>query len=607
MKERFKFSLSIFIGLILCISIFGFVSKKAFATTKDGTIDPVFKYAKLIEKNRAKINFSMFTKGSAVVHVTDLALTGFAWGENVGLINLAPKNGGVRNDGEGKLFGYATSEFGGWINFSGVLIDKEGNFNGYAQSKDFGKIIFNCDTDNSCATDNFKVNTDWRPVSVRNDGTILPPLEPFEDIPPADITSIKNTTDEDTDTKPVVLVDDGKRIEDDGTKKEETEIIKKIIVDVNTNKISGIVDQKINEPQKEIPKIPVVYVSQENSSSIPSFVKKTTDEIKKDAAIITTDPVVNISTKTITTAGVASGGTVIVSSLVNSLFSFSEFFLIIFRLWSIIMSALGLRKKSESWGTVYDSVTKQPLDPAYVVLKDKFGKVIATSITDMNGRYGFLAKPGIYHIVAKKTNYINPSVKLRGKTSDEFYDNLYFGEDIQIGNESVVNKNIPMDPEKFDWNEFAKRKDKLVSLKSPLLKAFFRISNALFVLGFIFAVGLLIVKPDIFNVLILSTYIILFILRKANKKTKSYGIIFDKNTGMPIPFAVVRVFLKGVEGKEIFHRVADEFGKYYCLLPKKGEYHINIDKKNEDGSYTKLFSSGILDTKKGILKEDFSI
>lgn len=607
MKERFKFSLSIFIGLILCISIFGLVSKKAFATIKDGTIDPVFKYAKLIEKNRAKINFSMFTKGSAVVHVTDLALTGFAWGENVGLINLAPKNGGVRNDGEGKLFGYATSEFGGWINFSGVSIDKEGNFNGYAQSKNFGKIIFNCDTDNSCATDNFRVNTDWRPVSVRNDGTILPPLEPFEDIPPPDITSIKNTTDQDADTKPVVLVDDGKRIEDDGIKKEETEIIKKIIVDVSTNKISGIVDQKINEPQKEIQKIPVVYVSEENSSSIPSFVKNTTKEIKKDAVIVTSDPIVDISTKTITTAGVATGGTVIVSSLISSLFSFSEFFLIIFRLWSIILSAIGFRKKTQSWGTVYDSVTKQPLDPAYVVLKDKFGKVVATSITDMNGRYGFLAKPGIYHIVAQKTNYINPSVKLRGKNSDEFYDNLYFGEDIQITNDDVVNKNIPMDPDKFDWNEFTKRKDKLVVLKNPLIRVFFKISNTLFILGFIFAVGLLILKPDIFNILILSTYLILFILRKANKKIKSFGTIFDKNSGLPMSFAVVRVFLKGVEGKEIFHRVADEFGHYYCLLPKKGEYYIAIDKKNKDGSYSNVFLSGILDTKKGILKEDFGI
>jgi len=40
--------------------------------------------------------------------------------------------------------------------------------------------------------------------------------------------------------------------------------------------------------------------------------------------------------------------------------TFSEIFLNILRIWSLFLSAIGLRKKAKPWGTVYDSITKQP-------------------------------------------------------------------------------------------------------------------------------------------------------------------------------------------------------------------------------------------------------
>jgi len=137
-----------------------------FASSTDGTIDAVYKYA--WSENAGWINFG--TSGGNV-HVTDSGLTGYAWSENYGWINLNPATSGVKNDGAGNLSGYAWAEGLGWINFSGVTINNEGYFFGYASSTLAGRISFNCLNTNSCDQSDFKVRTDWRPQSARTTTT----------------------------------------------------------------------------------------------------------------------------------------------------------------------------------------------------------------------------------------------------------------------------------------------------------------------------------------------------------------------------------------------------------------------------------------------------
>ena len=127
----------------------------AFASATDGTIDGTYRYA--WSENGGWVDF-----GSAAgnVHITDTALTGSAYGENIGWITLNPPTyGGVTNDGAGNLSGYAWSENAGWIDFSKVTIGTDGVFAGDAYSPNIGWIAF--------GTGNDKVSTDWRPASVR--------------------------------------------------------------------------------------------------------------------------------------------------------------------------------------------------------------------------------------------------------------------------------------------------------------------------------------------------------------------------------------------------------------------------------------------------------
>jgi hypothetical protein len=608
--------LVVFLGGLFCFTFSPIFTE---ATSFIGTIDSVYKYAKGEDRSDVRINFRFFTGSNSVI-VTDTLLSGYAWGENVGWVNLYPGGGGIKNNGEGILSGYATSELAGWINFNGVTINSSGEFLGYATTEKLGRIIFNCATDDSCAIDDFKVKTDWRPVSIRESALPAPIYTTPANIPPPIFTSDaipdeedNPSTSEDLNNEPLPISDisqyqtGGDVIKKNVIKYEEGQInINQLPNDLNVNLNSTSSQQEIEDTlENNSPDTNIITNIVKITGDVTNLIQSTTKQIKEDVSVITETPAVDISTKTVTSIGIVGGGTAIVSSFTSSLLSFSEFFLIFFRFWSLLLSALGLRKRREPWGTVYDSITKQPLDPAYVVLQDKNGKEIATSITDLDGRYGFLVPPGTYRMIANKTNYIAPSLYLHARERDELYDNLYFGEEIELGINKTITKNIPMDPQGFDWNEFAKRDKNIMKFHSPHKKFIFKIFNILFFAGLFFAIILFITKQDVYNIAILALYVFLIILRFVKTKPKSFGIITDKSNGFPLSFAIIRVYSEST-GKEIFHRVADEYGYYYCLLAK-GNYYITIEKKNNDESYNKVYTSDIINVKRGIINQDFSV
>jgi hypothetical protein len=134
----------------------------------------------------------------------------------------------------------------------------------------------------------------------------------------------------------------------------------------------------------------------------------------------------------------------------------TRFSLAFLRVVNAILVFFSLRKKRKYWGIVYDSVTKQPLDPAIVKIAYIGQTETQTCITDLVGNYGFLAHRGRFKLLAKKTNYLFPSQLVTGER-DGIYDNLYHGEFFELADDfEVVGPNIPMDPVQFDWNQKAK-------------------------------------------------------------------------------------------------------------------------------------------------------
>jgi hypothetical protein len=149
LKEVKKMNFKVICSMIMVVFLFPLV---AFA----GNIDPDNDGSQYAwGENVGWINLEP-SQGEGVT-VTGSAVSGKAWGENIGWINLSPTTGGVSNDGAGNLSGYAWGENVGWINFEGVKIDPAtGIFSSYAWGENIGWINF--------APQGIPVKTSWRGV-----------------------------------------------------------------------------------------------------------------------------------------------------------------------------------------------------------------------------------------------------------------------------------------------------------------------------------------------------------------------------------------------------------------------------------------------------------
>jgi hypothetical protein len=244
------------------------------------------------------------------------------------------------------------------------------------------------------------------------------------------------------------------------------------------------------------------------------------------------------------------------------------------RYLEILLIAFGLRREDLHWGTVYDSKSKQPLDPVILKMIDVgSGKVVQTGITDLKGRYGFLALPGFYKILAKKSNYVFPSNIVRGK-NDGIYSNLYHGEFFELkGGTEVVSFNIPMDPEGFDWNQKAKMK---FVRSHPFIETLFSTLVLLSFWSFLFYEAYLFFKiPNKISGYILGAYLIVFLAAIFIPKGRLWGRVIDSKTKRALPNVTIEIRLAQNTSIKLAQISTIEDGKYFLKL-EPGSYKFRI-------------------------------
>jgi len=313
--------------------------------------------------------------------------------------------------------------------------------------------------------------------------------------------------------------------------------------------------------------------------------------------------VARVSEPILTAVGLGAGFSQALS-LTGQINSFSDIYFFIIHFWTLLLRMFGLRRRRVPWGVVYDSVTKRPLDPAYVIAK-RGDDDTATAITDLDGRYGFFLPAASYTLTANKTHYRFPSTKLQGKSNDELYDHLYFGEPFATADGEVINRNIPLDPVAFDWNEFAKQQQGFFILHTRRERRRAAIYNTLFGFGLVVAFYQLLFRPSVINLILPFFYAAVFSLKYVWRAKHPITTVRRRGTGLPIPFAVVRAYIPSVN-QQVKSVVADMMGRFFLLTPP-GEYYITVEEKLPDESYQKIYQSENLKLDKGILIKDLVI
>lgn len=270
----------------------------------------------------------------------------------------------------------------------------------------------------------------------------------------------------------------------------------------------------------------------------------------------------NIFTPAVAAVALASYGTAI------SLGSLLPFLQLLFTQPLLLL----FPKRRKGWGTVYNSLSKMPVDLAIVRLYEKItGRLIQTRVTDKEGRFAFFVQPGQYFIKVVKPNFSFPTNFLRDKKEDEKYLDIYHGEDITVTEKNtLVTPNIPIDPA-----EGTAKPNKRVILAHIGRK----IQNVLAPLGIVAAAISVLISPKLWMVAILIGHCLLYalFLRLArSKKPKSWGIVYENQTKAPVGLTVARIF-ETEYNKLLETQVTDSRGRYAFLVGNNA-YYVTFSK-----------------------------
>lgn len=262
-----------------------------------------------------------------------------------------------------------------------------------------------------------------------------------------------------------------------------------------------------------------------------------------------------------------------------------------YQLVTRMLRLAGVLHDQRTWSVVYDSVTKRPIDPAYITVRNKFGSIVATAITDLDGRFGVIVQPGTYTIAVEKTNYTFPSARLVGSATDGYYTALYFGTEIDIGSsERSLAFAIPMDPIGNDWNQTEKKRrhigarDRKAFLFAAVL--YFLIAGVLIVVDYLRFKELMTLQ----FLQLYSGMLVLGVLYVFFKPDVYYhSVVIQAATGRPLGFARIKVFNSNTY-IQVATKTTSLNGQFVCLVPN-GTYYVTIERRDDAGVYTLVHTS----------------
>ncbi len=229
------------------------------------------------------------------------------------------------------------------------------------------------------------------------------------------------------------------------------------------------------------------------------------------------------------------------------------------------------RREKKGYGTIFNSLSKMPLDLAIIRVRDAgTNRVMQTKVTDHLGRYVFFLRPGAFTLEVTKQGFVHPTKYLAGKTEDIAYTDLLAGAAMSASEPLRLAKNIPADP-------LEETKTPAAIRRTALLR---KLQYAFALIGPIVSLVTLLIIPTVLVLgLALAQFAMFFLFRRLayKKPPKSHGIIRDAATGKPMPNAIVRIF-ETTYNKLLETQVTDSRGRY-AFLVGQNRYYVTVAKE----------------------------
>jgi len=236
-------------------------------------------------------------------------------------------------------------------------------------------------------------------------------------------------------------------------------------------------------------------------------------------------------------------------------------------------------RKRSPWGQLINQWTNQPIQGANVaIIESQFQKIKESQITDSEGRFGFLVAPGSYYLKIQKTGFI-PKIT-----------NIFsVGE-----NPEQLNLKISLTQSGIRVSVL---KQKIIRILQGINNFFYALNPYLLIFGTLISAAVFLVVPAKFNLMVLLVYLLMDLIKLflSIRTFKSFGMVVDKTSQVPLALSVVRLF--NVEKNWLMGtRVTDERGRFnFLLLP--GSYYMTCTKD----AYSELKTQPIELKKSGLV------
>jgi hypothetical protein len=159
-----------------------------------------------------------------------------------------------------------------------------------------------------------------------------------------------------------------------------------------------------------------------------------------------------------------------------------------------------------------------------------------------------------------------------------------------------------------DWNQIEKKRKHILS--SFNTESVYRGAEIWYaIIGIVFTGKLYFTTMNRFYLILLTLNIALMLAvlvwRLFEPTNYMHSSVFDKETKLPMAFARVTVF-KASQDTQIMRKITSYEGEFAALLPT-GRYYITIDRRDEHGAYSPVYTSGVFHIREGYIGKRFTV